>query len=89
MLSDVRLLNRERLTTRIRFEVVMKIRTIPAYVKYCKQRDEDSSVNSSMIHRLIKEGQIRSVKIGNRYVVDSDTLDSYFMKACSIRYDVL
>ena len=67
----------------------MKIRTIPAYVKYCKLRDEDSSVNSSMIHRLIREGQIRSVKIGNRYVVDSDTLDAYFMKACSSRYDVL
>jgi len=61
------------------------IRTISGAIKYLKEKDPECPVTEYMLKKLVKSGQIPSVKPGSRsYYVSTEALDKFF----NLRIDV-
>ncbi|MCL1986687.1 MAG: helix-turn-helix domain-containing protein [Firmicutes bacterium] len=54
-----------------------KMRTIPEAIKELKTLDPNNSLTQSILYRLTKSGELPSVKVGQKTLVDIDVLISY------------
>lgn len=55
----------------------MKMRPIRAAWRELRAEDPQSALGLSALYRLVSEGTIPSVKVGNRYLIDLDSLGEY------------
>lgn len=56
----------------------MRIRTIAQAYKEIKAADPDTAITEYRIRQLVIDGVIPSTKSGAKYLIDLDTLQSYF-----------
>lgn len=54
-----------------------RMRTIQEAYKAIKETDQQTAITPHAIRRLIINGDIPSIKAGNKYLVDLDTLEAY------------
>ncbi|MBR3475674.1 MAG: helix-turn-helix domain-containing protein [Candidatus Methanomethylophilaceae archaeon] len=57
--------------------LVPRYRTINAAVKAIKAADPESGISSSLVRRAIDRGEFKAKRIGNRYLIDLDSLLEY------------
>lgn len=56
---------------------IPKMRTIQELVKEIKQLDNDTQITVSAIRRLVRENKIKSVRIGNKTLINLDYCIDY------------
>lgn len=56
----------------------MRMRGIEEGFKEIKANDPDTALTKTALRRLVITGQIPSVKIGTKYLIDMDVVDQYF-----------
>ena len=54
-----------------------RMRTIEQASTYMKERDEHTALTKTAIRRLVISGAVPSIRVGNKYLLDLDTLESY------------
>ena len=54
-----------------------RMRTIQEAYKAIKESDEKTAITPHAIRRLIINGDVPSIKAGNKYLIDLDTLEEY------------
>lgn len=54
-----------------------RIRTIQEAYRAIKEADSGTAITPHSIRRLILNGDIPSIRAGNKYLVDLDTLEAY------------
>ena len=59
----------------------MKARTIRQVVEEIKRKDPNSAIGYRAISRMIKDGTVPSVKVGNRHYVDLEAVERRFASA--------
>lgn len=55
-----------------------RMRTIQNAFKYIKEQDEGTEITLSGFRTLIKKGFIKSIKVGNKTLVNLDTVEDFF-----------
>jgi hypothetical protein len=58
-------------------ENVRKMRLIKEAIAYYKEIDPQTALTENALRRLVKNGEVKSVRIGAKYLVDMANLDSY------------
>lgn len=53
------------------------MRTISEAAEYFKSIDSDTALSKTAIRRLVKSGEVYSVRIGNRALVSIEALNDY------------
>jgi len=66
-----------------------RMRTIAEAYKYLKKSDPDTAMNPHAIRRLILTNTIPSVKSGNKYLINLDTLEEYLNSPFADRNETL
>ncbi len=56
----------------------MRMRGIEEGFREIQTRDPNTALTKTALRRLVTTGQIPSVKIGTKYLIDLDTVDKYF-----------
>lgn len=59
---------------------VPRLRRINDVLAEIKQQDPDTIINWKIIHHLIITGEIRTMKMGNSWLINKDELFIYFTK---------
>ena len=54
-----------------------KMRTIDQAAVWLKEKDPGTSFTRTALRRLVVTGQIPSVRVGTKYLVNLDTLESF------------
>lgn len=54
-----------------------RMRTIDEAYSYIKTKDPDSALRKYALRCIVIEGTIPSVKVGNKYLVNLDTLEAF------------
>lgn len=57
---------------------MQRMRLISEAYKYIKEQDPDTCITKTGFTRLINEGRIPVIKIGNRRLVNLDHVDKFF-----------
>lgn len=60
-----------------------KLRTLPKAYNYLKEQDPDSALTKNYFRTLVKTGAIPSVRLGNNFLIDVETLDQHIAEAFS------
>ncbi len=60
----------------------MRIRTIPEAARELKEDDPATAISEWMIRRLVKQGELPSVAVGRKRLVDLDVLEQYMSDNC-------
>ena len=55
----------------------MRMRTLPQCVAYLKESDPDNALTACALRRLVRSGELPSVRVGTKYLVALETLDSF------------
>ena len=55
-----------------------KMRTINEAAAFMRQADPHTAVTNTALRRLVTSGQIPSVRVGAKYLVDLGVLDEFF-----------
>lgn len=55
-----------------------RMRTIDEAAAFLRQADPNTAVTKTALRRLVTSGQIPSVRIGAKYLVDLGVLDEFF-----------
>ena len=63
-----------------------QMRTINEAAAFLRQADPDTAITKTGLRRLVTSGQIPSVRVGAKYLVDLGALDDFF--AGSVRETV-
>ena len=63
-----------------------QMRTIDEAAAFLRQADPNTAVTKTALRRLVTSGQIPSVRVGAKYLVDLGVLDEFF--AASVRETV-
>ena len=58
-----------------------RVRTIDAAFAEIKRLDPDTAISRTGLRRLVVSRRIRSFRVGNKYLVDLDTVEEYFRSA--------
>lgn len=53
------------------------MRTIDAAAAYLKEQDPDTALTKSALRRLVNTGEVPSVRVGIRYLINLDNLERY------------
>ena len=53
----------------------MKMRTIEQCAAYLKSMDPETALTKTAIRRMVVTGQIPSVRVGNKYLLEMETLE--------------
>lgn len=53
----------------------MRIRTIDRAAEYFRDRDPDTDMTKTALRRLVTTGEIQSIRVGAKYLVDLDILE--------------
>ena len=56
----------------------MRMRGLEEGFKEIKANDPGTALTKTALRRLVTSGQIPSVKIGTKYLIDLDVVDQYF-----------
>jgi len=56
-----------------------RMRTIDQVAAYIKETDPESALTKTALRRLVTSGQLQSKKVGNKYLVALETVDSYLI----------
>ena len=54
-----------------------QMRTIDEAAAFMRRTDPHTAVTKTALRRLVTSGQIPSVRVGTKYLLDLDALDSY------------
>ncbi|ACL76194.1 helix-turn-helix domain-containing protein [Ruminiclostridium cellulolyticum] len=54
-----------------------KMRTVEQTVAYFKENDPQTAVNPTMLRSLLKQGKIKFVKIGAKYLINVDWFEEW------------
>lgn len=54
-----------------------KMRTINEAAAFMRQTDPGTAITKTALRRLVTSGQIPSVRVGTKYLVDLETLDAF------------
>ena len=54
-----------------------RMRTIKQAMAHIKVIDPDSALTETALRRMVTTGRLTSVRVGAKYLVDLDALDSY------------
>ncbi len=57
---------------------MQKMRLISEAYNYIKEQDPDTCITKSGFARLVKEGRIPSIRIGNKIIVNLDNVERFF-----------
>lgn len=60
---------------------VARMRTIDAGFDELKRQDPETAITRTGFRRMVVSGKIKSVKVGRKYLVDLDAVESYFKAA--------
>lgn len=55
-----------------------RMRTINQAFDYIHDRDDKTALTKNALRKMVVKGNIPSVRIGNRYLIDLDALDVFF-----------
>lgn len=55
-----------------------KMRTIDEAAAFLRQADPNTAVTKTALRRLVRSGEIPSVRVGAKYLVDLGALDDFF-----------
>lgn len=55
-----------------------RMRTIDEAAAFLRQADPNTAITKTALRRLVTSGQIPSVRVGAKYLVDLGTLDEFF-----------
>lgn len=55
----------------------MRMRTIDQAAEYVKASDPETALTKTAIRRLVVTGRLQSVRVGQKYLVSLEVLDSY------------
>ena len=58
----------------------MRVRTIPEALSELKQSDAKCAIGYKTIRRMIDDGVLSVVKVGNKHLIDLDKLEELFFK---------
>lgn len=56
---------------------IPRMRTIMAAAQYFRERDPGTEIGPYFIRELIKNGKLKTVRAGNKYLLDLDCLEAY------------
>ena len=62
----------------------MRIRTIDRAVEYFRERDPDTDLTKTALRRMVTTGQIQSVRVGAKYLVDLDILEATLFQPLAV-----
>lgn len=54
-----------------------KMRTINEAAAFIRQTDPSTAITKTVLRRLVTSGQIPSVRVGTKYILDLETLDAF------------
>lgn len=54
----------------------MRIRTIDKAVEYFREQDPETNMTKTALRRMVTTGQVQSVRVGAKYLVDLDILEA-------------
>ena len=57
----------------------MTLRTINKAYEELRARDPETAITKNLLREMVTQGVIPSAKAGNRYLVDVDVVEQYFM----------
>ena len=57
----------------------MTLRTINKAYEELRARDPETAITRNLLREMVTQGVIPSAKAGNRYLVDVDVVEQYFM----------
>ena len=57
----------------------MTLRTINKAYEELKARDPETAITRNLLREMVTQGVIPSARAGNRYLVDVDVVEQYFM----------
>ena len=63
---------------------MVKVRSLREALAYIKSLDKDTGISENAIRKLVISGKVPSVKVGRKYLVNVDTLLSYFENRLSV-----
>ena len=55
----------------------MRMRTIDQAAEYVRTSDPETALTKTAIRRLVVTGRLQSVRVGQKYLVSLEVLDSY------------
>ncbi|SET38691.1 DNA binding domain-containing protein, excisionase family [Natronincola peptidivorans] len=56
-----------------------RMRTIKQTVEYLKNKDPDTAVSTWWLRMMVKSGQIKHHKAGNKFLINLDALEDFLM----------
>ena len=57
----------------------MTLRTINKAYEELRARDPETAITKNLLREMVTQGVIPSAKAGNKYLVDVDVIEKYFM----------
>ena len=63
----------------------MRLRTVPKAAKLLHEEDPDTPLSEKVLHRLIKQGHIKPVYVGNLAYIDVDRVPEYIATAAQAK----
>ena len=54
----------------------MRIRTIDKAAEYSREQDPETNMTKTALRRMVTTGQVQSVRVGTKYLVDLDILEA-------------
>ncbi len=64
-----------------------KIRTIDAAAEWLRENDPDTALTKTALRRLVVTGQLPSIRIGQKYLIDLDILSDYLRGSTTTAVD--
>lgn len=64
----------------------MRIRTINGVIRELRSQDSNCAITASLLRRLCRDGYLRYICDGNRMLVDTDDVVSYFTRSSAEKY---
>lgn len=62
------------------FKTLSRMRTIPKALNELKKTDPDTSITYALLKSLCEKDEIKCVKMGNRFILNLDSLIEYLSK---------
>ena len=57
----------------------MRLRTINQAYLHLKEKDSEMAISKYLFREIVKQGKIHTMKSGNKYLVDIDTIEEELM----------
>ena len=64
--------------------MLLRMRTINQAVAWLREIDPETAITQTALRRLVVSGQLPSVRVGKKYLLNLDTLEDYLQGAASV-----